>query len=181
MADEKKIIIEILDSSGGDAQKDKDNKNDSEEDGLSKTLNKIFHPIQTVESLTVGKNVLINQVYQRAKQQIIQAVDFYHNRYFSLKEDYLSEQTYNNARTAISKVTSFAGAVASGAIAGSTLGPAGTAAGAIIGTVGYGASEYFNQIKTVQNYNQQLNTIGMETNFARMRAGLVDNNRGTDS
>lgn len=181
MADEKKIIIEILDSSNSREKQNGTSDEETQEDGLSKTLNKIFHPIRNVETATFGKNVILMQAYQQAKQQTIRTVEFYANRYFSLKEDYLSETTYSNAKTAISKVTGFAGAIGAGAIAGAKLGPAGAILGGIVGATGYGINEYISSVQTRQGYYQRLNAINYETNFAQFRAGLVDNSKGTEN
>ena len=117
MESDRRIVIEILSSNGNSLGQQQNNSSNEKENGssLQGMLQKIFHPIRTLEDVTVGKNIIAMQAYQQAKQTIIRTVDYYHNRYFSLKEDYLSETTYNNTKTAISKVTGFFTAVGGGA------------------------------------------------------------------
>ena len=179
MESERKIVIEIV-----DGKKESESKKTKSDDGtstLQKTLTKIFHPVQTLEDASVGKNIISMQAYQQAKQQIINTVDYYHNRYFSLKEDYLSETTYNNAKAAIGKAASVLGIVGAGAIAGAKLGPLGSVAGAIIGGAGFVVNEQIQKQKVYSQYYQQLNTLSYETSFARERAGLVNDSKGTDN
>lgn len=182
MAEERKIIIEIM---GSGSQKKKEKTEEELEAEANKqmqnALDKIFHPLSTLETATVGKNVIVNQAYQQAKQQVIRAADFYHSRYFSLKEDYIAETTYSNVKTAISKATGLLGAVGAGAVAGSKLGGYGAIAGALVGLAGFGINEYISSVQAKQSYYQELNTIGYETAYAQMRAGLIDNGKGTEN
>ena len=69
----------------------------------------------------------------------------------------------------------------SGAITGSALGPAGAVAGAVIGTVGWGVNEIMNYQQRMSNTYQLLNSNNFSTNFAQVRAGLINGGRGTEN
>ena len=87
----------------------------------------------------------------------------------------------NNAKAAIGKAAGFLGSVGGWAIAGAKLGPVGAAIGATIGAVSFGVNEHINKIQTYNQYYQQLNESRAETTFARERAGLINDNKGTEN
>ena len=180
MAETRKITIEIVgkttDTGNNQAEKPVD-----ENGQLKKNLTYLLHPIKTLEAQTLGKSVLINQAYQSAKNSIINAVEWTHNRYFSLKENYLGQMNYNNIMTSINKVASLGTSAISGAITGSALGPVGAVAGAVIGTVGWGVNEIMNYQQRMSNTYQLLNSNNFSTNFAQVRAGLINGGRGTEN
>lgn len=186
-AEDRKIVIEIIGNGTGQESSNPQDTQGAEgggkkgNDGLTSALSKMFHPVNTLEEVSVGKNVIIMQAYNQAKQNLLANISFFHDRYFSLKEDYLSETTYQNAQTAIGKIGGFMSAVGSGAMMGASLGPVGAAVGAAIGGIGYGITEFTNRKKTMSQYYQQLNASSFETEFMRERAGLVNDSRGTEN
>lgn len=180
MADARKITIEIIgktsDTGNNQAEKTTDPNGQ-----LKKDLTALMHPIKTLESQTLGKSVLINQAYQQAKKAVVSAVDMSLNRYYSMKEDYLSQTNYSNIMTSINKVSSAGTAIIGGAIAGAELGPYGAVAGALIGSVGWGITEAISYQQRMSNAYQSLNTNNYSTNFGQVRAGLVNGGKGTEN
>ena len=180
MADTRKVTIEIIgkstDTGNNQAEKPVDANGQ-----LNKDLTALMHPIKTLESKLLGKSVLINQAYQQAKNSIINAVDWAHNRYFSLKENYLGQTTYNNIMTSIHKVSNFGTSTIGGAIVGAELGPAGAVTGAVIGAVGWGVNEFMSYQQKMSTAYQSLNASNYSTNFAQVRSGLINGGRGTEN
>ena len=179
-ADTKKITIEIV---GGGAETGEGTAQGQEDSGsnLKDSLSKLLHPISTIENSVLGKTVILNQAYQSVKQTTLNALDMSINRYFSLKEDYLAETTYNNVKTSISKVTGLAASAINGAMMGSSLGPAGSIAGAVIGATAFGVNEFLGYQTRYSNYYKNLNEANFQTGFGQMRAGLVNGSRGTEN
>ncbi len=171
MADTRKLVIEIVDTVV-DSDSKSQKKNIEEEGGIN--LSKLLHPIKTMESKVLGKNVIVNQAYDGIKNALIQTVELNLNRYFTIKEDYLGENTYNNAKSAINKVASGWSAVAGGALVGGPI-------GAIVGGTTWLVGQISSNQSTMSSYYQGLNSSTMETSFARTRAGLTNNSRGTEN
>lgn len=167
MADTRKIVIEIQGGSSSD-------KTENSSKNLSDELNKIFHPIKSIEKATVGKNVFLNQAYQQAKNLIIQTVETGLNKYFSLSEDYIGQNSYTQAKTIISKGSSLISSVAGGAMMGG-------AAGAIIGLTGWTINQTISYQARISGYYESLNATNYSLNNSRLRAGLSDNGKGTEN
>lgn len=173
MAETRKITIEILNNSGNSTGNNQTKKqNNDEDDGID--LNKLLHPIRTLEKATVGKNVFINQAYQQAKQITLQTVNSSINRYFNLSEDYMTENTYRNTITVVNKAKGLATSVIGGAMVG---GPV----GAFVAGVSWFVGETMQNRAALSSYYQAINEANYATNFSRVRAGLVDNGRGTEN
>lgn len=127
------------------------------------------------------KSVILNQGYNTAKRLIIQGVESGLSNYFALSEDYLAENTYNNVKTSISKVTGFASSVLGGMTAGGMAGPVGAGVGAVIGAVGWGTSEFFSYSTRMSSYYRNLNASNIERDYFSRRAGLVNGGKGTEN
>lgn len=166
MADERKIVIEVQ-------------LNDKSQDAVSNVVDNEKDETAKIEKNSLAKNVLVNQAFQIAKQNITKSVDIMINRGLTLREDYIGEQTYQNAKTVINKVTSFGTSIWGGAMLGSSLGPVGTIAGAVIGAVGWGISEMIAQDERKFAYNSSLNASRYNMLFSQERAGLINGGRGT--
>lgn len=180
MADIRKVTIEIVSKSGGGGNNQA--KKPVDENGqLKKELETLLHPIKTAEEKILGKNVLVNQAYQNAKNAIIKSIDLSLRHYYNLKEDYLGENTYNIARTSISKVSGCWTSVIGGAIIGAEFGSTGALIGAGIGAATYGITETINWKSTMSNYNQSINASSYQVSFMRQRAGLTNGSKGTEN
>lgn len=175
MADTRKIVIEITQGNGGSSNQPS-NKNK-----VNKDFQELLHPLKKLKTEILGENVLINQAFDTAKKAILNSVSVTANRYFNLKEDYLSENLVNNALTAVGKVTSFGSAVASGAILGSSVTGIGTAVGAAIAATGWVVNEGISMYGQLSNYYQSINATTYQTQFSRVRAGLINEGRGTEN
>lgn len=165
-SDTRKLVIEIVEKETKEVKKEKEESKTS--------LTKQLKPNETNESLQMAKNVLVNQVYPQIKNSLIQTVEFNLNRYFTIHEDYISENTYNNAKSAIGKMASFGTTVAAGAMMG---GPV----GAIVAAGAWVINQRQEEQATMSNYYQGLNSSNMETAFSRTRAGLINNSKGTEN
>lgn len=180
MADTRKITIEI--KSENNSTPNNQAKNEKSSDGsLTKTLETLLHPIQSIEKATLGKNVLVYQAYNQAKSQVATSIEITLNKRFTLKEDYMAQNTYNVIKSEISKTTSAYASVIGGAIIGSKLGGVGAIIGGAIGGIGYGISSVISYQNTLSSYNQSLNASNYAISFARTRAGLTNGGRGTEN
>lgn len=178
MADTRNIVIELKlkDSNGGNSlsSKSTEDKKESELD-----LSALLHPIKTVEKNTLGKNVVVFQAYQYAKSAIKQMAMYEINKYYSLTENYKAQQDMSNSLTSISKVTGFGSTIVAGAMTGSSLGPVGTVAGAIVAAVGYAANEGIQTYQRFEQQNRNLATMNVQSSFQLTRMGLIDGGRGS--
>lgn len=173
MAEERKITIEILDG-GGSSSSNSQNKVDDSEEQVGKVINKIMHPIKTLESSTIGKSVIANQVYQQSKQMLTQTIDLSVNRYYTLTEDYLGQTNYQHIKTSYSKIKGLASSIAGGAMVGGPI-------GAAVGAVSWGVNEFIQNKANLSGYYQDLNASNFNMQFNRTRAGLIDEGRGTEN
>ena len=157
---------------------------------------KDFNPVRILSEAvdndfpTVAKvknSALIQIAKNQAEAVILGAASYGLNRYFSLKEDYLSENVYNEIKSTVSKTVGFGKSVLSGISAGATtgsaFGPVGTAvgsvAGALIGGTGYGMQQYIQYQQKMSGYYQQLNATNAQTQFQAKRLGLSDEGQNT--
>lgn len=167
MAEAKKIIIEIIDSSnsssGGEGES---------ESPLIKLLPQEEKPKQKKKKS--AEEIYLIHSAKRAVQTLGNSISLSINRYFSLQEDYLAENLYSNVKTAIGKAESLYGSIKAGGLA---LGPAGM----LIGGVMWSATEALSQHQRYSNYYAQLNATNAQTEFSQKRAGLYDNGRGTEN
>lgn len=175
MADTRRIVIELNaygenEFGGGTGQTKSDGSSD---------LQKMLHPIKSIENQILGKSIFVNQAYQQAKGIIKNVATYQIYRNFTLKEDYLGEQDFKNTMTSINKAISFGSAVVSGAVVGSMAGL--PAVGALIGATGYLINETVNYGKRMDSANLSLNSSVIQTNFGRTRAGLIDGGKGTQN
>lgn len=181
MADTRTITINIVSKSGG-IPSDNQAKNEKDTNGeLKKTLETLLHPIQSAEKSLLGKNALVYQAYNQAKSLVSVSITSTLNKRFTLKEDYLAQNTYNQIKSNISKVSGVYTSIIGGAIIGANLGPVGAGIGAVIGATGYGLSNFISYQNTLSSYNQTLNANDYSTAFSRTRAGLTNGGRGTEN
>lgn len=184
-SDKRVITIRIV---GGDSN--------AAVSGSKQSTVKDFNPVKILSDAvdnafpTVAK-VKNSSLYQFAKNQaegvIISAASYGLNRYFSLKEDYLSENVYNEIKSKVSKTVglgkSILSGISAGATTGSSFGPIGAAvgavAGAVIGGAGYGTQQYIQYQQKMSGYYQQLNATNAQTQFQAKRLGLSDEGQNT--
>lgn len=169
MADTRKITIELIQKTEGDEtpktpDEDKDKKKSDS------------------EGKTLLKSIILNQGYKVAKKMVIQSVEASVNRYLTLTEDYMAQDTYNMVKTSIDKATTAGTAIIGGAVTGAKVGGAvGAGVGAVIGTIGFGVSEVISYQSRMSGYFRALNASNIEMNYARKRAGLMDGSKGTEN
>lgn len=162
--DNRKITIEIL---------SKETSNNETSSGSINTPNKI-KTLKKKEKNISGKGILINQLYAQAKSNLGASISNSMNRYFNLSEDYIAEREINNFKISVNKITNTISSVAGASIVGGPL-------GGTIALIGVGVSEYLNNQQTLSNYYSSINASNYNTQFSRIRAGLVDNGRGTEN
>lgn len=194
----KKIVIEIVNTGSSSAAPVTTTTNSSRGGGYSSTLTggeledeyayskfgvddpyvnsikNLIHPIKTAETALLGKSVFVNKAYEQVKQLIVSAVSEGFNHYTKLTEDYISDNNFNNAKKALSKVGSLASATLGGYITG---GPVGMA----IGVVSWTGNTMIQETTRMNNYYNTLNATNQKVEFSRVRAGLTDNGRGTEN
>lgn len=172
-ADDRRIVIELRATEVGEpAGANEATQETSDSTNLTSLLKTIQHPVASFEKAILGKSILLNQIYQGAKDIIKDAAFYQLGYYFNLSENYKAEQTLNNTMNIISRTAGMASAVIGGAI---LVGPAGAVVG---GTVAVGK----NILSAVKVYNQQnlnITQMNMQSAFQQTRLGLVDDGRGT--
>lgn len=175
MADTRKITIEILSDSY-------DNLNvENNKQSVENTIQKIMKPMAKEQTNVNAKTIILNQSYQHAKQLLSQSIELTLNRAFSLTEDYINQNNYQNIRKAYSLAASFGSSLIGGAMVGGAAGPGGAAIGAIISVSSWGANQVIQNKAALSSYYQDLNAANFNTDFSRTRAGLVNEGRGTDN
>lgn len=149
---------------------------------LSKALDNAFPTLAKVKNSDLAQFTI-----KKAGAVLSSSVSYATNRYFSLKEDYLSENVYNNIKSGVTKGLGMANSLISGATAGaktgSVIGPVGTAVGAVLGAAvgvfGYGANQYVQYQQKMSGYYQQLNATNAQTQFQAKRLGLSNEGQNT--
>ena len=159
MSEVRKVVIEIV----------------GKQDDSKKTIGSKLNP-QTPATdranVDLVSSVVVNQAYQQIKG-VVKNTGMYHiNKHFTLKENYLMEQQFNNALTGINKAVGFGTALVGGFMIGGV-------AGTIVAGVGWGVNEAVGVYKRYDQANLQLQTTATQLAFARQRAGLTNENRGT--
>lgn len=170
MAEVRKIVVELRDGEQTTTPK--------QEPSPKKEAN---NKNVTNESMILAKSVLLNQAVNTAKRMVISGVTQSINRYLTLTEDYLAEETYHNAMNTISKATTLGGSLYIGAKVGSALGIGGAVVGMGIATVGFVGSNMLNYQAQMSAYHRQINASNINRAYGMKRAGLVDGGKGTDN
>jgi hypothetical protein len=167
MADERKVVIEIKTAKDKDEVETETTK-PKDEKAVEKTQGQII------------KGIIVHEGAKIAKQTLQRALENTVGRYFTLTEDYIGEQSYQNAKTVISKGTSLIKSAGTGFIMGGGFTPAGFV-GAGIGAIAWGVNEGFAIFERKTNFAQSLNASRYNVGFMGTRTGLIDNGRGTEN
>lgn len=180
------VTIRIVGGGGSGDSSGKETKQKSVEFDprkiLSKTLDEAFPTLAKVKNSELAQFTI-----KKAGAVLNSSVSYATNRYFSLKEDYLSENVYNNIKSGVTKGLEMASSLISGAAAGaktgSVFGPVGTAVGAVLGAsvggFGYGLNQYVQYQQKMSGYYQQLNATNAQTQFQAKRLGLSNEGQNT--
>lgn len=164
---EGEIIVKIVDETSansgnnGTAINTKTGKQQSEETTNQETSN--------VALLTAG--VLINQVYERGKQIVIDEAMYQINRKFELSDDFEGKRDMNIALGVIGKTKNLALGIYAGAKLGSIGGPVGMAIGAV---VGFGIGIGVEAISIYHKFDEQNRANALrdaQLDYTRQRAG----------
>lgn len=174
MSETRKIVIEINENSGGNGGGSSTTNIVNGSGDVNVDIYSLLHPVKTLENKIFGQSVFLNQSYQQAKKLVTEAIDYSLTRYFTLSEDYLSENTYNNVMTAINKTTSLASSIGAGAMVGGVY-------GAVAGAAVWGATQIISGINKKNSYYANINAATYQTEFLKKRASLVDNSQGTEN
>ena len=180
MAEIREIKIKIEATNGGSTNSNGNSTKLVNGDGTA-NIGAYTHPVKSSEKNLLAKSLILNQAYGIAKTDIMEGVGVAFQRYTTLKEDYMFNNTVNHVSTSVNKVMSAGNAVLAGAMTGSVGGPVGAVIGASVALAGYGVSQGFQYQARMSNFNTALNETNTNTNFNRMRAGLIDNSRGTEN
>ena len=180
------VTIRIVGGGGSSDSSGKETKQKSVEFDprkiLSKALDDAFPTLAKVKNSELAQFTI-----KKAGAVLSSSVSYATNRYFSLKEDYLSENVYNNIKSGVTKGLGMANSLISGATAGaktgSVFGPVGTAVGAVLGAsvggFGYGLNQYVQYQQKMSGYYQQLNATNAQTQFQAKRLGLSNEGQNT--
>ena len=160
--DTRKITIEILGEGGSE-------KNEPSKKEDKKKSKKIKKEIIKAEAYKQAIKTVANSVVNVAVVSV--------NRYFTLTEDYLAQNIYNNVKSSIAKGSSLikmAGSVGVQVATGNYVGAAAT-------VISYGVNELMEYRQRMGGYYQALNATNYQTGFSATRAGLVNDSRGTEN
>ena len=111
---------------------------------------------------------------EAAKHNIALAANSIFSRYTTLSEDYKAGQRYNNIKSVVNKASGLIQSTTAGFMIGGLL-------GAVIGASSNILSQAINHTNVMSQYYQQLNTMDYNTEFGKIRAGLIDGGRGTEN
>lgn len=200
------IKITILGSGNGSGEGEqiKKKKEKSPADKMLDSVKELAHPLQSAEDKimddikslagTHAGGVLAGigigaKVLEDAASTLINIATVETNRYFSLREDYISQNMLNNFQKSLntgkSLLSSLGAGAVSGAMAGMAGGPVGVAIGAIVGGGTSLAKTIVNlettKLQQVEQYNMQLNATNAQTQFMATRASLVNGGRSTEN
>lgn len=177
MADNRKIVIEIVDKTDNTEISQLSSKLDIDPQKIKKE--KTAKQKNEFQHLT---SVLLNQAWQQAKSLAVNALNSTANRYFNLKEDYMNENLYNNIKQVYQTSSSIVNSTIGGAITGATVGGGvGAAIGAGIGLVGSSISEGMNAYNKISTIYSKLQTNNYNAVFNQTRAGLTNGSKGTEN
>lgn len=127
-------------------------------------------------------------LYQQAKSQAINivssAASYSLNRYFSVKEDYLAENVYNEVSSKVSIAKSvYSGGKQGAQFGGQIGGGIGAIIGAVVGGIYGGATssiqKHIEYQKRRAAYSQQLNATNAQNDFQSKRIGLSNEGQNT--
>lgn len=169
MAEIRKITIEILNSPTVSKDEDEGKKT---RDLTSKLSSKGKN--KETKSKWDAVQSFIHYSISNASQVVSTAISTSQSRYFSLSENYIAENNYQNTMTAINRGKSLVSAISAGTI---TMGPI----GGVVAGAGWIASNYFIERNAESSYYQNINATSMQTQFSRVRAGLVNGGKGTEN
>lgn len=177
MSDDRTIRIEIIAGGGGESS----SNGDSKKSGGLGNLTRVLHPVRHLLSEVTEKNEMVGYFAAETVRSINKAAKSEINRYYTLREDYLSQRTIENVNVALNKVQTLGTSILNGASAGSFGGPVGAVAGVVAGAGFWTINELIGMRSAGSNYYQQLNSANFQTSFSQVRAGLIDNGRGTEN
>lgn len=173
MADRREVVIRIVE------QKPTSSSNGIVSLNPAEVINDKIQNSSFAISNSVKKRI-ISEAKNTASELISGAVSFGKDRYFSLKEDYLSENVYNQVSSIVSKGKSFISSGVSGAKIGVQIGGvAGGVIGAVAGVSLTIPMQYINYQKRMSSHFQQLNATNAQTSFQAKRAGLENEGQNT--
>jgi|GEM_PF-4776730 len=119
--------------------------------------------------------------FNNVKNELVSTVTSTLNRQITLNENYLAQNNLNIAKKSVSLVSGLASSVYAGIKIGEVGGTTGIAVGVAIAATTWGMSQYISYQNRMSSYYQQLNSNNFNTEFSQVRAGLINNGRGTEN
>lgn len=172
MALGKTITIEIIDNNIDREESTPAQEEQKKEPGAKKKSTKKEKSSVSVIGMYAFNNV---------KNELVSTVTSTLNRQITLNENYLAQNNLNIAKKSVSLVSGLASSVYIGGKVGVIGGPVGMTIGAAVGAATWGMSQYISYQNRMSSYYQQLNSNNFNTEFSQVRAGLINNGRGTEN
>lgn len=184
MDERKEIVISVI--GGNPFEEGKPFESTSEVDNPAAYTNKMIHfiknPVQTLEKKIMASNAWpAAMIMSKTEQLLVNTANIEMNRFFSLKEDYMSQNAVNMLKQEVSTIKSIASSTLAGVMTGAKGGIVGMAVGGVIGTAYGVANAVISKNQQIEQYNMQLNTINMQVSYGERRASLVNGGRGTEN
>lgn len=196
MANEsKRWVIEITGDLGESVSSSSSSKKQSKKTPLNTLQRLIASPGQLIKSSLLDKeaesyeeghkisgtmSAIGIQAASKLSSLALESAEFAFNRYASLQEDYMSQQTLANIEGSINRLSNAGNSIMSGAMSMAAFGPWGMIAGGLIGGASFGANQYLKYQKRMSSYYQQLNATNFQTEFSSSRLGLIGSS-GTEN
>ena len=156
--DVRKIVIEVL---------------NTEKTIVDKRRDKTEQEIEKEKKDKMAKAIQ-HQAVQTAKRLVKQAAEASISHYVRMKEDYMLENNFNALKLVGSKGLGLYSAITAGTVVG---GPVGAA----IGAAGWAISETISVGTRWLDTYATINEVSYNKTFNRVRAGLIDNGKGTEN
>lgn len=173
--DDRKIIVEIIEPSSPPTALN--------EDGTVETKKKPRKTKEEKEREERIKAIKVVSMYalNNVKDDLVDFVQNISNRSLSLTENYLAQNNKAKTMKAVKSTASLASSIIAGVKLGSIGGPIGIAVGTAVSIASWGAGQFLNYQNRMSNYYQQINESNFNTEFSQVRAGLINNSRGTEN
>jgi len=182
MADERKIVIEIIGSDRSGASKSADSSSVGGTRRVSTVSDTDYNVANQTADFIYDKMVAVKFFAKDIANLTISTGKTAIDTYFVLTESYKAQQTSANVQSVVNHLSSGMSSISSGAMFGSAFGPVGTAIGAGVGAAIWAGSEIVGGITKQFEQKMDLASRSYSVEYNRNLAGLiVGDSRNTEN
>lgn len=121
-------------------------------------------------------SIVANQAYRYVKQAITSEATYEINKYFTLVDDYETQNDVNNALSLIGTGMSIVSATVSGAILGAKAGPVGAIVGGVVGFVGSVGNSFLTAYRAVDQQSIAMRQANAQLAYTMSKRGASISN-----